>query len=168
MNLTTPAFPEVKHDHASCVERCLEAAEQVCRDHQARLTPQRRRVLEILLADHVAVGAYEIVDRLADGGRRPAPTIVYRALDFLIELGLVHRLASLNAFIACGHPGAVHGAQFLICDRCGVVAELADPELTEAVRMAAMRANFAVVRPVVEIAGRCPACRAGHKAPADA
>ena len=159
MVTATTSFPETEHDHASCVERSLEAAEQLCRDHQARLTPQRRRVLEILLADHVAVGAYEIVDRLADGGRRPAPTIVYRALDFLIELGLVHRVASLNAFIACGHPGAVHGAQFLICDSCGLIAELADPALTAAVREAARRADFDVMRPIVEIAGRCPACR---------
>ena len=159
MSCVTPAFPETQHDHASCVERSLEAAEQVCRNRQARLTPQRRRVLEILLADHVAVGAYEIVDRLSDGGRRPAPTVVYRALDFLIELGLVHRLASLNAFIACGHPGAAHGAQFLICDRCGLVAELADLALMDAVRAAAARADFAVTRPIVEVVGRCRACQ---------
>lgn len=168
MTHATAAFPESRHDHADCVERTLAAAERICRDRQARLTPQRRRVLEVLLADHVAVGAYEIADRLAENGRRPAPTIIYRALDFLIEVGLVHRLASLNAFIACGHPGSAHGAQFLICNGCGLVAEISDPRLAGAVAEAARRVDFAVLRPIVEITGRCPACRPGLRGRGDA
>jgi len=99
------------------------------------------------------------MDRLADGGRRLALVTVYRALDFLIEHGLVHRLASLNAYIACAHAPAEHGAQFLICGRCGTVGELADNKVERAIAKAASDVGFAVAAPVVEVAGLCILCR---------
>jgi Fur family zinc uptake transcriptional regulator len=136
----------------------LAAADHACRSRGRTLTAARRRVLELVCASHVALGAYDILATLNKGGGRVAPIAVYRALDFLIEMGLVHRLASRNAFIACAHPAASHGAQFLICDRCGTVAETADREIEAAVARGARKAGFAMRVPVVEIAGLCPQC----------
>jgi Fur family zinc uptake transcriptional regulator len=147
------------HDHDACVADLLDAADRVCDERGVRLTSQRRQVLEIVADRHAAIGAYEIMERMAEGGRRPAPVTVYRALDFLIEQGLVHRLASLNAFIACARPSDEHGAQFLICKRCGRVAELADPAVRQAIDKGARRADFTVAAPMVEVVGICAPCR---------
>lgn len=156
--MTDAAF-QPGHDHDICVADLLDAADQVCAERGVRLTAQRRQVLEIVAHRHAAIGAYEIMERMAEGGRRPAPVTVYRALDFLIEQGLVHRLASLNAFIACAHPAATHGAQFLICKQCGRVAELADPAVRQAIEQGARRASFTVLTPMVEVVGLCAPCR---------
>ncbi|MEQ9643141.1 MAG: Fur family transcriptional regulator [Alphaproteobacteria bacterium] len=153
------AFPEPGHDHGACVADILTAAERVCGERRVRLTTQRRQVLEIVAERHAAIGAYEIMERMAEGGRRPAPVTVYRALEFLIDNGLVHRLASLNAFIACAHPAAEHGAQFLICRQCGRVAELADDGVLRAIDRGAARADFDVSAPIVEVVGTCAPCR---------
>ena len=93
-------FPERGHDHADCLTQVLSNAETVCQQRGVRLTPQRRRVLEIVAGSHSPLGAYDILEQMDFAGRRSAPITVYRALDFLIEQGLVHRLASLNAFAA--------------------------------------------------------------------
>lgn len=137
----------------------LSAADRACRDQGRALTAARRRVLELVCASHVALGAYDILAILNKGGGRVAPVAVYRALDFLIEMGLVHRLASRNAFVACARPAASHGAQFLICDGCGTVAEMADREIEAAVAGGARRAGFALRMPMVEITGLCPQCQ---------
>lgn len=122
-------------------------------------------MLEIVADSHSAIGAYEIMDRLtADGeggmAKRPAPITVYRALDFLMEHGLVHRLASLNAYVACAR-GSIeeHKSQFLVCRQCGVIAELIDPAIEQAIAGAASGVGFQVATPVVEVAGVCPNCR---------
>jgi len=156
-----PTFPESNHDHAHCVAVILADAEDVCRGRKVRLTSQRRRVLEIVAESHTAIGAYDVMDRLATDGKRPAPITVYRALDFLMEQGLVHRLASLNAYIACPHPGARHGAQFLICKRCGAIGELSNDLVHRAIAGAASDVGFSVSAPVVEVAGLCLNCRHG-------
>ena len=155
------AFPYADHDHHHCVAAILASAEQVCDERNVRLTPQRRRVLEIVAERHGAIGAYEIIDRLAGDGKRPAPVTVYRALEFLIEQGLVHRLASLNAYIACRHADAEHGAQFLICKRCGTIGEIANVAVERAIACAASDVGFAVAARVVEVAGFCADCRTG-------
>jgi Fur family transcriptional regulator, zinc uptake regulator len=154
-----PCFPSTDHDHDRCQSAILADAEQVCLARRVRLTAQRRRVLEIITESHGAIGAYDILDRLARDGRRPAPIAVYRALDFLIEHGLVHRLASLNAYVACAHAAARHGAQFLICQRCGMIGEITDPGVSRAIAEAASEIGFTVSSPVVEVAGLCAACR---------
>jgi Fur family zinc uptake transcriptional regulator len=152
-------FPPNDHDHRTCAATILTDAERLCRDRKVRLTAQRRRVLEIVAASHLAVGAYEILERLAEGGRRPAPIMVYRALDFLIEQGLVHRLTSLNAFVACACSRAAHGAQFLICRGCGTIGEMTSAAVDRAIADAASSADFDVGSTVVEVAGLCSACR---------
>jgi Fur family zinc uptake transcriptional regulator len=159
MAAPVPAFPSLDHDHARCVSQTLDEAERRCGARNQRLTAQRRRVLEIVAASHNAIGAYEILDRMADSGRRPAPITVYRALDFLMEQGLVHRLASLNAFVACSHPKGEHGAQFLICTACGMVAELDSDPVRWAIDAGAAPYGFQVADPLVEVAGVCVNCR---------
>ena len=154
-------FPALDHDHLNCVAQGLDRARAACQSRGVRLTDQRRRVLDILLSSHVAMGAYDILERLAGDGRRVAPMTVYRALDFLIEVGLVHRLASLNAFAVCRGPEEGHGGQFLICRQCRAVLELADPGVDEAIGRAVDRTGFAPVERFVEVLGDCPACRGG-------
>ena len=155
----TATFPSADHDHETCVAEILAEAEQLCRERKARLTERRRRVLEIVAESHAAIGAYDIIDRLAAAGGRPAPITVYRALDFLMTHGLVHRLASLNAYVGCPRAGAEHGAQFLICRQCGTIGELADPAVARVIVGAAADVGFEVAAPLVEIAGTCLNCR---------
>lgn len=130
-----------------------------------RLTKQRRRVLELVWQSHRPIGAYEILDQLTDGsGRRAAPPTVYRALDFLLEHGLVHRVESRNAFIGCSHPGTQHVVEIMLCTDCGRAAEIDDHRIDRAVRAAAAEIGFRIERQTVEIAGRCSDCQArpGH------
>jgi Fur family zinc uptake transcriptional regulator len=151
-------FPAPGHDHQHCVANVLATAERLCAQRQVRLTAQRRCVLEIVAASHSAIGAYEIIDRLGEQQRRPAPISVYRALDFLIAQRLIHRLASRNAYVACTAPRAAHGAQFLICERCGAIGELRDEAVESAVAEAAQSAGFAVITQLIEVAGLCAHC----------
>ena len=161
--------PHAPHDHDACVSAALAAAERRCAARRARLTPLRRRVLELVWRSHRPVGAYAILEALAaqrdDGGpaavpARPAPPTVYRALDFLLEHGLIHRIESHNAFIGCAAPTHRHGAQFLICTGCGIAAELDNPALDRAMQAAARRLGFTVAHATVEAAGLCSTCRA--------
>jgi Fur family transcriptional regulator, zinc uptake regulator len=155
------AFPRPDHDHQQCVRSLLARAEQQCHERNLRFTPQRRRVLEIIAGSHEALGAYEILSRLAGGERAPAPVVVYRALEFLVREGLVHRMESLNAYVACAAETRGHRAQFLICQRCRSVAELRSPAIDAAIHAGAEAAGFSVLRPVVEIGGLCRACERG-------
>ena len=119
-------FPAPDHDHERCASDAIAHAEAICAARAERLTPIRRRVLEALLASHQPLGAYELIDRLAVRGARPAPITIYRALDFLREQGLVHRIESRNAFIACvQNHGSGDPVVFLICEKCGTVGEAA-------------------------------------------
>ena len=153
------AFRPKGHDHADCLAAAHEAAERLCARRGARLTELRRRVLELVWRSHEPVGAYAILERLGRERGRVAPPTVYRALDFLIAHGLVHRIASRNAYIGCAHPDRDHIGQFLVCSDCGSAAELDDRRIDRAIRSGAEAAGFAVEHPVVELAGRCPQCR---------
>lgn len=153
-------FPDRGHDHAQCIAKVFTHADRLCEDRGVRLTPLRRAVLKLVWESHHPVGAYDLLDRLQEQGRRAAPMTVYRTLDFLIENGLVHRLASRNAFVGCDHPGDAHRGQFLICRACGDVAELSDPRITEAIRRTAAATGFAVDTPMVEVTGLCGQCNA--------
>jgi Fur family transcriptional regulator, zinc uptake regulator len=161
MNRTSAAtaFPPAHHDHENCVEAALERAEEVCRERSLRLTGLRRRVLELVWGSHKPAGAYEILDSLNREGRKAAPPTVYRALEFLIEADLVHRLDSLNAFVGCSDPSSSHTGQFLICRQCRSVAELDDPEIDALVGEKAAVLGFTAVRQMVEIQGICRDCR---------
>lgn len=154
-------FPAPGHDHARCASDAITHAEQLCAARKERLTPIRRHVLEALLASHQPLGAYELIDRLAEGGSRPAPITIYRALDFLREQGFVHRIESRNAFVACVHNHASEDpVVFLICERCGAVGEAAGPAVAETIRSASRAAGFTPKTPVIEISGICTHCKA--------
>lgn len=163
-------FPRRGHDHDHCVAAALSAAETVCAAAGERLTPIRKRVLELVWGSHRPIGAYAILDRLKDDGRSAAPPTVYRALDFLLERGLIHRIESLNAFVGCAHPGESHLVQFLICRSCGMTAELDDRRLGNAIGRSAAEQGFAIQSRVVELSGLCRACQTArpraHAAPA--
>lgn len=151
-------FPPRKHDHVACVTGALDVAEEKCRREGLRLTPLRRRVLELVWSSHGPVGAYDILDRLRAERTGAAPPTVYRALDFLLEHELIHRIESLNAFVGCGDPARRHGGQFLICTDCGSVAELDDPAIARTVSRSAGSLGFTVAHQTIEISGRCGAC----------
>ena len=125
MTPTKPAFPAPDHDHDRCTADAISHAEQVCRERAQKFTPIRRQVLQALLSSHRPLGAYEVIDELAKSMPRPAPITVYRALDFLMANGLVHRIESRNAYLACAHDhDAAAVVAFLICERCGSVGEI--------------------------------------------
>jgi len=146
------------HDHADCQKSALARAEDLCARHNIRLTPIRRGVLEIVWSDHKAVKAYDILEKLDKDCGAQAPTTVYRALDFLQENGLVHKIESLNAFVGCSHPLDRHHCQFFICDKCGTVTEDCDELLYRRVKENALRTGFIPLRPMLEIHGVCAAC----------
>jgi Fur family zinc uptake transcriptional regulator len=148
-----------KHDHRRCQRQLLSEARQLCESRQLRLTPRRRQVLEILLASHQPMGAYDILAELNRDkpAERIAPPIVYRALEFLITEGLIHRIESRNAFISCVHPGHRCTAQFLICRDCEQVAELESGDLPLLDQASSL--GFAVDHSVVEITGVCAECQ---------
>src|SRR5690554_6440859 len=141
------------HDHDSCIREALAAAARICAAQRARLTRTRRRVLELVWSSHRAVKTYEILDRLGSRERPAKPPTVYRALEFLIEHGLVHRVDSLNAYVGCVRPGAAHHGQLLICGACGEVAEIDAPSVASAIAEAAAQAGFEVQRQTVELRG---------------
>ena len=117
-------------------------------------------VLEVLLGSHKPLGAYEIMDRAAAGGGRPAPITIYRALDFLRDNGLVHRIESRNAFVACVNNHAAGDlVVFLICEHCGAVGEAQSAAVADQLRSAARAAGFAPKAPVIEISGVCAHCQ---------
>jgi Fur family zinc uptake transcriptional regulator len=152
-------FPAPDHDHQRCASSAIAHAEALCSARAQRLTPMRRQVLEALLASHKPLGAYEIIERLADKNR-PAPITIYRALDFLRENGLVHRIESRNAFVACVHNHESDDlVVFLICERCGAVGEAPGGAAAEALKTSSRAAGFSPKSPLIEIAGICAHCR---------
>ncbi|KIC09688.1 Fur family transcriptional regulator [Leisingera sp. ANG-M1] len=147
------------HDHSSCVHDGIAAAEAHCRDNALQFTKVRRRVLEILLQEHRALGAYDILDRLREEGLGSQPPVAYRALDFLVKNGLAHKIERLNAFIACTHPGENHAPFFLICRSCDAVAEASREPSQGQLGQAARDAGFVIERAVIEAEGLCPKCQ---------
>ena len=147
-------FPAPDHDHGRCAADALAHAEALCIQRGERLTAMRRMVLEVLSASHKPLGAYEIIDLVAAKGARPAPITIYRALDFLLENGLAHRIESRNAFLACSHnhdAGAL--VAFLICEHCGAVGEAPASAVGESLAAAARKAGFRPTMSVIEITG---------------
>jgi len=153
-----------KHDHGACIENAVADAERICAERGTRFTDLRRRILTMIWQGHKAVKAYDLLDQLANEGGSAKPPTVYRALDFLMEEGLVHKIESLNAYIGCPHPGDNHISQFLICDKCGNVQEVTSEDLTVAVSSSANVAGFQISRQTLELHGVCKGCSAGKKA----
>jgi len=150
------------------LERLLDGAAAECQARGAQLTELRRQVLRLVLASPAPLGAYALLDQLRAARPGAAPPTVYRALDFLLEQGLVHKVERLNAFVgctgptdhaACGH-GHAHPHQFLICSQCGATAEICDEDVAHALAHAAQAAGFRPLRTTVEVEGLCALCAA--------
>ena len=161
------AHGEAGHEHPVValtpaeVEQALAAADLVCARRRTRLTSSRRLVLSLILGASEPPTAYALLDRLREQGLNAAPPTVYRALDFLIENGLVHRVESRSAYIACTAPHQSHAFQHLICRCCGVVAEMVDGDLTDAINQASAALGFKAERQTVEVFGLCRNCSPG-------
>lgn len=137
----------------------MARARNFCEGKGARFTPLRERVYQILLDCNGAVGAYEVLDRLKQTEASAKPATVYRTLDFLLEFGLIHRVESTNAFVACYHFGCQHPVQFLICDSCGQVEEIQSAGIKETLDKQAQSRGFKVIKQTIEAHGTCAACR---------
>jgi Fur family zinc uptake transcriptional regulator len=158
------------HDHADTrlgpaeVERAVSAVEARCVEDGERMTAPRRRVLELLLSAGEPVKAYDLIARFGQEGQAAKPPTVYRALEFLERQGVVHRIASISAYVACTAPaaeGEAHAAAFLICDCCGAAEEVA-PMGGDLFAQQAAAAGYVIERTTIEGHGRCPACRAAN------
>ncbi|SLN09745.1 Zinc uptake regulation protein [Roseivivax jejudonensis] len=154
--MTDPAFEA--HDHHACIVDGVAAVERACVARGLQLTQTRKRVLEILLSEHKAMGAYEILDVLRAEGLGSQPPVAYRALEFLTKHGFAHRIERLNAFIACSHFGDAHAPVFLICRRCNSVAESRSDVAKSEIGRIAKGAGFVIERTVREAEGLCPKC----------
>jgi Fur family transcriptional regulator, zinc uptake regulator len=154
-----PDIAFAAHDHSHCSADVLARADDLAKSNAARLTPVRRRVLEILLEEHRALGAYDVLQRLSADGFGNQPPVAYRALEFLVEQGFAHRIDRLNAFVACMHPGEAHAPAFLICRACHTVAEAPADPVRSALEQAAATIGFQVERSNIEAVGLCPHCK---------
>jgi Fur family zinc uptake transcriptional regulator len=155
-------MPERKSAHTEppAIAATLAQAQAIVEAQGGRLTTLRREVLRLILAAETPIGAYDLLARLRESHGRAAPPTVYRALDFLLVSGLIHRITRLSAFMACiGHePG--HAAQFLICRDCGAVIEIDAPDITTALKSAASARGFTIAGATIEAEGRCADCAA--------
>lgn len=148
-----------KHDHSACIHGNIEKVDAYCANKGLQLTPVRRRVLEILLQEHRAMRAYDLLDRLRDEGLGSQPPIIYRALEFLVKNGFAHKIERLNSFVACTDPTADHAPTFLICRSCETVAETHTHFEADVLEKTASAAGFKIERTVIEAEGVCPQCQ---------
>jgi Fur family zinc uptake transcriptional regulator len=158
--MSNQLFPKPGHDHGPCIEEAIARARQVCDARGIKLTVLREAVLRVLTGSHKALGAYEIIDKMNQQGRRLAPISVYRIIDVLVEAGLVHRLESKNAYFAClsRHTDSA-SMVILLCEGCNRVAETEAPEAWGAIEAITHDNGFSVSATVLEIQGQCPDCR---------
>jgi Fur family zinc uptake transcriptional regulator len=157
------AFPAPEHNHAPCLNLALERAQRAFATKGSRLTELRQQVLAEMAGSHDAIGAYEVLDRLARKGTRVAPISVYRAIDALLEAGVIHRLESRNAFFACHAGHAPERSQLVLsCESCGRVAEVAGEPVFTAIESAVEGARFRTRRTVAEVSGVCADCQGGN------
>lgn len=169
---TPPVFSE---SLTPGMQTLLDRAEAMCTEHGARLTAQRREILGLILKARAPVGAYDLLEQIKSPDRKPAPPTVYRALEFLLEQGLIHRIERLSAFVPCAHllhqhhthdcaqdhthnDICLHTAQFLICRSCHTVIEITTPTVLSAVKEACAQKNFTIQSTSIEIEGLCQTC----------
>jgi Fur family zinc uptake transcriptional regulator len=162
--LASDAFPAPEHDHDRCLEEAMARARKAFEDKGLKLTPLRTAVLKEIAGSHRAIGAYEVLEKLAAGGERLAPISVYRAIEALVAAGLVHRFESRNAFFACH---ATHGMRHMVlaCETCGRVAEVDGDKVFAAVDKSAASAGFAAKVAMVEVWGMCANCAGKAREP---
>ena len=146
------------HDHSQCIHTALAVAEQLCKERGALLTPIRRKTLELIWNSHKAIKAYDLLDQLRPINDAAKPSTVYRALDFLLEQGLIHRVESLNAFVGCHCSGIQHDQLLLICTVCHNIEEREASPVLAALATELQQAGFIPQRKTIEIHGLCKNC----------
>lgn len=148
-----------QHDHDQCITSAMATAQAVCAQTGARLTKLREQVLRLIWQSHKPLGAYPLMDMLAEEStRRVAPPTVYRALEFLLEQGLIHRINTLNAYIGCTRPNAHPCNNFLICQHCGVAIEFSASTWQEHIDRTAGQLGFTIQSQSIELVGSCQRC----------
>ncbi len=148
-----------EHDHDLCIHKAITLAEQLCQTRGVQLTPIRHKVLELVLNSHKAVKAYDLLDQIRPVNDAAKPATVYRALDFLLEQGLIHRVESLNAFVGCHLSGSQHDLLLLICSRCHNVEERPATSVIQALGEELQVAGFNPQLKTIEIQGLCKNCQ---------
>jgi Fur family zinc uptake transcriptional regulator len=143
----------------SSIQNTLTRADALAAQRGLSLTTLRRQVYELVLAAQRPIGAYELLAALEPQRGRVPPTTVYRALDFLVENGFIHRIESKNAFFACSEIGKPHQGQFLICEECGHALEIPGNELAKKLSRSKPAHGFAVRHQVIELSGLCGDCK---------
>lgn len=145
--------------NTSSPEKILSQAEALCQQRNVRLTPQRMEVLRLMSQHHGAISAYDLLDLLRASEPQAKPPTIYRALDFLLEQGFVHRVESTNSYVVCHHfEQPSHTSAMLICDRCGSVAEQQAEGVENILKMLALTSGFALANSVIEAHGLCRGC----------
>ncbi|MEO7936055.1 MAG: transcriptional repressor [Dokdonella sp.] len=157
MSLTSRKLPS-PHAHLHDASAFVRDVSKVCSDRGLRLTAIRLRVLELVAESTVPVKAYDLLDRLKDGPGLAAPPTVYRALDFLLEHGFIHKLESINSFVGCHHPGESHQVPFLICDGCSSALEICDEQVATLLTAQARDRGFIPASQTLEVHGLCAVC----------
>lgn len=157
-NPTPKALPD--HDHEQCVRKAIGIAEQLCLSRGVQLTPIRHKVLELIWNSHKAVKAYDLLDLIRPVNDAAKPSTVYRALDFLLEQGLIHRVESLNAFVGCHCSETRHDQLLLICTDCHNVEERSASSVFQTLAGELQNAGFSPQRKTLEIHGLCKTCQA--------
>jgi len=152
-------FPMPPHDHSQCIKAAVQKAAAICQVRGVRFTELRQLIFELVWSRHKPIVAYDILDTVQKLGRRAAPPTVYRALDFLLKQGLIHRIASLNAYIGCDSPQEPHQGQFLICEACGEAVELMCSAIEKCTAIAAEQVGFRIKSRIIEIHGLCAVCQ---------
>ena len=141
------------------IANVLAHAEDVCAQRTVRLTPLRRRVLELIFSTDHPVSAYQLLDKLVEDGRKPAPPTIYRTLDFLLSQKFIHRLATQNTYVGCDHLGRTHMGLFLVCQRCKKTVELIGEEVIVQLGHLANQHDFSLDNANIEIDCLCQSCR---------
>jgi len=148
------------HAHCHTAAESLAKAQALCVASGARFTPMRQAVYEYLLAQKAPASAYDLLGGLQQRlGKMLAPPTVYRALEFLLQQGLIHRLETTNAYLICDHPEEAHESVYLVCGRCGETQEVDDPAIGKLLMDCASARGFTATKPVIEVSGICAKCR---------
>ncbi len=147
-----------RHNHNLCTNKALETAAQICIDRELRFTPIRRQVLSLIWENHRASKAYDLLNTLKLDEKPAQPPTIYRALDFLLENGFVHKINSLNAYIGCTHPLKHHQCYFLICSNCNEIKECCSDDLNSVITQTTQLHHFTLSSTTLEIMGKCQQC----------
>jgi len=148
------------NNHQLCINDALTNAKKVCIQHNARLTPLREQVLQLIWQNHKPLGAYDLINQLAQACAKPiAPPTIYRTLEFLLNLGLIHRINSLNAYIGCSSPSTQHPSHFLICRQCHNATECNHTAISREINQLSADTGFLVEQEWLEVIGLCNDCQ---------